>query len=76
MRSNIQAVLKDDNLYNLAALEAFPLYNKSHMICLEIPGGVGDVLITSSGELSETEYLDPRTAQVAIIDHVKQGLRP
>lgn len=69
---DIQAVLKDDNLYNLAALEAFPLYNKSHMICLEIPGGVGDVLITSLGELSETEYLDPRTAQVAIIDHVKQ----
>lgn len=30
------------------------------------------VLVTSFGELGENEYLDPRTAQVAIVDHVKQ----
>ncbi|KAF6174429.1 hypothetical protein GIB67_024451 [Kingdonia uniflora] len=30
------------------------------------------VLITTFGEFSDTEYLDPRTAQVATIDHVKQ----
>jgi len=30
------------------------------------------VLVTSFGELEDNVYLDPRTAQVAIVDHVKQ----
>lgn len=30
------------------------------------------MLVTSFGEISKNEYLDPRTAQVAIVDHVKQ----
>lgn len=30
------------------------------------------VLVTSFGELKENEFLDPRTAQVAIVDHIKQ----
>lgn len=33
---------------------------------------VMQVLVTSFGEISENEYLDPRTAQVAVVDHVKQ----
>ncbi|OVA02658.1 F-actin-capping protein subunit alpha [Macleaya cordata] len=62
----------DDHVYNLAASEAFPIYNKNHIISLEMPNRSGDVLITTFGELSDTEYLDPRTAQVAAVDHVKQ----
>ncbi|XP_030956342.1 F-actin-capping protein subunit alpha [Quercus lobata] len=76
---DVQAILNDDALYNEAASEAFPLYNKSHMICLGMPGRAGDVLVTSFGELNEKEYLEPRTAQVAKIDHIKQvctGARP
>ncbi|PKI74031.1 hypothetical protein CRG98_005509 [Punica granatum] len=69
---DVRSVLDDDRVYNEAAAEAFPVYNKSHMICLEMPGRTGDVLITSFGELAENEFLDPRTAQVAIVDHVKQ----
>jgi hypothetical protein len=30
------------------------------------------VLVTSFGELEDNAFLDPRTAQVAIVDHVKQ----
>lgn len=33
---------------------------------------VMQVLVTSFSEISENEYLDPRTAQVAVVDHVKQ----
>ncbi|KAL0006023.1 hypothetical protein SO802_013584 [Lithocarpus litseifolius] len=76
---DVKAILNDDALYNEAASEAFPLYNKSHMICLGMPGRAGDVLVTSFGELNEKEYLEPRTAQVAKIDHIKQvctGARP
>lgn len=30
------------------------------------------VIITSFGEIDKNEFLDPRTAQVAIVDHIKQ----
>ncbi|PON34487.1 F-actin-capping protein subunit alpha [Parasponia andersonii] len=69
---DVKAILDDDELYQEAASESFPLYNKSHMISLELPDRSGDVIITSFGELGKNEFLDPRTAQVAIIDHVKQ----
>lgn len=69
---DIQAVLKNERLYSKAVAEAFPMYNKAHMICLEFPDRSGEVLLTSFSEIDENEYLDPRTAQVAIVDHVKQ----
>ncbi|OMP03291.1 WASH complex, F-actin capping protein, alpha subunit [Corchorus olitorius] len=69
---DLKSVLNADDVYNEAASEAFPVYNKSHMICLGMSGHFGDVLVTSYGELNENEYLDPKTAQVAIVDHVKQ----
>ncbi|GFZ07081.1 subunits of heterodimeric actin filament capping protein Capz superfamily [Actinidia rufa] len=69
---DIRSVLNDDNVYNAAASEAFPLYNKSHLMCLKMPGKSEDVLVTSFGEIDENEYLDPRTAQVVTVDHVKQ----
>jgi hypothetical protein len=34
------------------------------------------VLVTSYNELEENEFLDPRTAQVATVDHVKQVSYP
>ncbi|XP_058002823.1 F-actin-capping protein subunit alpha isoform X2 [Hevea brasiliensis] len=69
---DLRSVLNDERIYNEAAQEAFPLYNKSHIICLEFPDRSGDVLITSYNELDKNEYLDPRTAQVATVNHVKQ----
>ncbi|CAH2055002.1 unnamed protein product [Thlaspi arvense] len=69
---DLQAVLCDEEVYNEAAMEAFPVYNKSHMIFLEMPSRAGDVIVSSYSEITENEYLDPRTAQVAIVDHVKQ----
>ena len=30
------------------------------------------VIITTFNEITENEYLDPRTAQVAVVDHAKQ----
>ncbi|KAJ7977935.1 F-actin-capping protein subunit alpha [Quillaja saponaria] len=69
---DVKSILNDDDVYNEAVAEAFPLYNKTYMIFLEMPFRAGDVLVTSFGELDENSYLDPRTAQVAIVDHVKQ----
>ncbi|KAK9139356.1 hypothetical protein Scep_009037 [Stephania cephalantha] len=69
---DVRSLLFDEIVYGMAAEEAFPLYNKAHMVSLPMPNSSGDVLITTFGELSENEYLDPRTAQVATVDHVKQ----
>ncbi|KAL8553940.1 hypothetical protein ACS0TY_002265 [Phlomoides rotata] len=69
---DMSSVLKNERLYRTAAAEAFPVYNKSHMICLELPDRSGEVMVTSFSEVDKDEYLDPRTAQVAIVDHVKQ----
>lgn len=69
---DVKSILNDDASFNEAASEAFPIYNKSHFIVLSMPDRSGDVLVTSYGELEDNAYLDPRTAQVAIVDHVKQ----
>lgn len=40
---DLKSVLNNDDVYDEAASEAFPVYNKSHMICLEMSGRFGDV---------------------------------
>ncbi|KAL5996131.1 hypothetical protein ACLOJK_026204 [Asimina triloba] len=69
---DIRSILSDEDVYNAAASVAFPSYNKSHMISLDFPNKLGDVIITTFGEVSENEYLEPRSCQVATVDHVKQ----
>ncbi|CAN1195435.1 F-actin-capping protein subunit alpha [Linum perenne] len=70
---DLRSVLSDDRVYDAATLEAFPLYNKSHLICLELPCRSGDVLITPYNELEENQFIEPRTAQIVTVDHVKQA---
>lgn len=43
---DVKSILNDDDLYHEAASEAFSLYNKSHMISLEMPNRSGDVSIS------------------------------
>ncbi|CAL9205744.1 unnamed protein product [Musa hybrid cultivar] len=69
---DVRSILGDDKIYEMAAAEAFPLHNKAHLLALEMPDRSGDVLITTYGELDKINYFDPRTAQVATVDHVKQ----
>lgn len=40
---DLKSLLKDDHVYNLAAAEAFPLFNKAHVISVEMPNRTGDV---------------------------------
>ncbi|KAG6548633.1 hypothetical protein Mapa_009787 [Marchantia paleacea] len=69
---DVREVLTNDRLYDQAAAEAFPEYNLKEMISLEMPNGTGQVLVSRYGEVDGSHYLDPRTAQVAAVDHVKQ----
>ncbi|KAK1677986.1 hypothetical protein QYE76_038834 [Lolium multiflorum] len=79
MRADVRALLRDEAVYEAAAAEAYPKYNKAHLVSLDLPDRSGDIIITTYGELDRNDYLDPRTAQVATVDHVKQTctkLRP
>ncbi|PWZ39273.1 F-actin-capping protein subunit alpha [Zea mays] len=69
---DVRALLGDDAVYEAAAAEAFPEYNKARLVSLELPDRSGDIIITAYGEIDKNNYLDPRTAQVATIDHMKQ----
>lgn len=69
---DVRSVLMDEHIYSMATAEAFPIHNKSHMISLEMPNQSGQVIVTEFSELDGTHYLDPRTAQVATVNHVKQ----
>ncbi|XP_062188482.1 F-actin-capping protein subunit alpha-like [Phragmites australis] len=76
---DVHALLGDEAVYEAAAAVAFPEYNKAHLMSLELPDRSGDIIITTFGELDKNNYLDPRTAQVATVDHIKQTctkLRP
>jgi capping protein (actin filament) muscle Z-line, alpha len=39
----VRALLGDDELYEAATAEAFPEYNKAHLVSLELPDRSGDV---------------------------------
>ncbi|XP_024385990.1 F-actin-capping protein subunit alpha isoform X1 [Physcomitrium patens] len=69
---DVRELLTDSQLYDRAASEAFPEYNVRSMISLEMPDGSGKVLLTKFGELDRSHFLVPRTASVAVVDHVKQ----
>ncbi|CAA7388816.1 unnamed protein product [Spirodela intermedia] len=69
---DVRSVLMDDVAYEAAAAVAFPIYNKAHLLSLAMPDRSGDVIISKFGEIDSESFLDPRTAQVAIVDHVKQ----
>ncbi|KAH8932638.1 hypothetical protein BDL97_19G083900 [Sphagnum fallax] len=76
---DVRTVLMDDSLFTKAAEEAFPEYNVKHMIPVELPDHSGKVLVTKYAEVDNSHYLDPRTAVVATIDHIKQvctSMRP
>ncbi|RRT45045.1 hypothetical protein B296_00031228 [Ensete ventricosum] len=69
---DVRSILGDDGIYEMAAAEAYPVHNKAHLIALQMPDRSGEVLITAYGELDKNNYFEPRTAQVATVDHVKQ----
>ncbi|MCO5579927.1 hypothetical protein L7F22_033794 [Adiantum nelumboides] len=76
---DLQGVLSNEAIYQAAAHQAFPLYNKEQMLSIEMSDGSGQVLVSQYGEMDLNHFIDLRTAQVATVDHVKQvctGVRP
>jgi hypothetical protein len=49
--ADVRALLRDDQVYEAAAAEAFPEYNKAHLVSLELPDRSGDVSTPLSSDL-------------------------
>jgi hypothetical protein len=45
MRADVRALLRDDAVYEAAAAEAYPRYNKAHLVSLDLPDRSGDVSV-------------------------------
>lgn len=68
--SDVRQLVNNDALLNRTALNIFKQYNTEQMI--QVTNGDHEVLITKSGEINETDYLDPRGNCVISFDHIKQ----
>jgi len=77
--TDVRALLPNESMINESAPATFRQYNTEQMIQVDSPGNQHKVLITTYGEVSDGEYLDPKGNQVITYDHIKQevtGHRP
>ena len=77
--TDVRGLLPDESILNESAPNTFREWNTDQMLEVTPPGSSHQVLITKFGEISESEYLDPRGGQVILFDHIKQevtGTRP
>lgn len=72
--TDIKALLPREDLLNSTAGRTFRQYNTEQMVQVDSPGKDHKVLITKYGELSESEYVDPKGGQVVQYDHIKNAV--
>jgi len=64
--------LRDESIINDSAPTTFREYNTEQFITVPSPAKGHQVLITKFGEVSDSEYLDPRGGYVLSFDHIRQ----
>ncbi|KNC49406.1 F-actin-capping protein subunit alpha [Thecamonas trahens ATCC 50062] len=69
--TDVRTLLGNDDLLNQKFAATAQAYNTSHMVAVDLPDADHKVLLTKYGEISPSEYLDPRSAQVVTVDHAK-----
>lgn len=68
--TDVRTLLYDDSLINDTAPATFREYNTDQM--LHVKQGDHLTLVTKYGEISDSEYLDPRAGVVFGYDHIRQ----
>ena len=68
--TDVRALLYDDSLINDTAPATFREYNTDQMIQVKV--GSNLALVTKYGEISDSEYLDPRAGVIFGFDHIRQ----
>jgi len=77
--TDIRGLLEDDSILNESAPNTFREYNTDQMVPVQVPGQTHEALITKDGEVKPGEYVDPRSKQVILFDHIRNevtGSRP
>jgi len=72
--TDVRALVGNDSLLNQHFASTSQEYNTEQCIMLQPPNGEHMVVICKQGEVSATEYLDPRGQQIVTVDHVKQEI--
>merc|ERR1712188_34547 len=70
--ADVRALLADDSIINDSAPATFAQWNTDQMLQVTSPNGGHQVLITRFGEVSDSEYLDPRGYCVVQFNHIRQ----
>jgi len=70
--TDVRGLLRDDSIINETAPTTFREYNTEQFMTVQSPAGDHQVLITKFGEVSDSEYLDPRGGLVLTYDHIRQ----
>jgi len=70
--TDVRGLLPDESILNETAPSTFREWNTEQFLEVTPPGSSHQVLITKFGEISESEYLDPKGGQVVSFDHIKQ----
>ncbi|KAI9353373.1 F-actin-capping protein subunit alpha [Zopfochytrium polystomum] len=70
--NDVRVLLEDDDLLQDAVTEPFRDYNTENHLNITSPAGDYEVLITKFGEIEPGRYVDPRSKQSFIFDHVRQ----
>jgi len=77
--TDVRGLLADDSVINNTAGSTFSQWNTDQMLQVQSPNGGHQVLISKYGEVSDSEYLDPKGKCVVKFDHIRQevaGSRP
>jgi len=70
--TDVRGLLGNDTILNDSAPKTFREYNTEQMLQVKAPNGGHQVLITKYGEITPSEYLDPRGGTVVFFDHIRQ----
>jgi len=68
--TDVRGLLPDETLLNSSAPATFRTFNCDQFVEIASPSG-HKVLITSEGELSSGEYVDPRAKEAITFDHIR-----
>lgn len=68
---DVRGLLDDESVLNSSAPNTFREYNTDQLVPVQVPGQQHETLVSKDGEVKPGEYLDPRSKQVVLFDHIR-----
>ncbi|KAJ3048797.1 F-actin-capping protein [Rhizophlyctis rosea] len=70
--NDVRVLLDDDALLQRNVQSVFAQYNKEQLTVVQVPGQSHKSVIAQEGEVDGGRFLDPRSKQVFVFDHIRQ----